>query len=168
MNRIPDNSRLSPTENFKPERVQSNRPIHSGTPDTTQTGSSCLVWRYELSRPSVGVCRAAQALPVRPPDALRRRTHLSGSRADSIHDRDRTVLSCLTGGVNWALASAAANRLLTTVRELQPINFVTLTRVTNNASCNWVNSLQFSSVQFSSAAVKQTLVLIGRAITMTT
>jgi len=34
---------------------------------------------------SVGVCRAAQALPVRPPDALRRRTHLSGGRADSIH-----------------------------------------------------------------------------------
>ena len=33
----------------------------------------------------VGVCRAAQALPVRPPDALRRRTHLSVDRADSIH-----------------------------------------------------------------------------------
>ena len=33
-------------------------------------------------------------------------------------------------------------------RELQPINFVTLTRVTNNASCNWVNSVRVSSVQF--------------------
>ena len=31
---------------------------------------------------------------------------------------------------------------------LQPINFVTLTLVTNNASCNWVNLVQVSSVQF--------------------
>ena len=31
---------------------------------------------------------------------------------------------------------------------LQPINFVTLTRVTNNASCNWVNLVQVSSIQF--------------------
>ena len=38
-------------------------------------------------------------------------------------------------------------------RELQPINCVTLTRVTNNASCNWVNSAQVGSVQFSSSAV---------------
>ena len=68
VNWIPDNSRLSPTENLKPEHVQSNRPIHIATPDTTQTGPSCrvLVWRCELSRPdcptsafSVGVCRAA-------------------------------------------------------------------------------------------------------------
>ena len=36
---------------------------------------------------------------------------------------------------------------------LQPINFETLTRVTNNASCNWVNLVQVSSVQFSSATV---------------
>ena len=32
--------------------------------------------------------------------------------------------------------------------KLQPINFVTLTRVTNNASSNWVNLVQVSSVQF--------------------
>jgi len=31
---------------------------------------------------------------------------------------------------------------------LQPINFVTLMRVTNNAWCNWVNLVQVSSVQF--------------------
>jgi len=45
-------------------------PIHTGTPDTDRTVSSCPVWRCELSRPdrpaptgafSVGVCRAAQA-----------------------------------------------------------------------------------------------------------
>jgi len=29
---------------------------------------------------------------------------------------------------------------------LQPINFVTLMRVTNNASCNWVILMQVSSV----------------------
>jgi len=34
---------------------------------------------------SVGVCRAAQVLSVRPLDALRRRTHLSGGLADSVH-----------------------------------------------------------------------------------
>jgi len=45
VNWIPDNSRLSPAENMKSERVQGNRPIHTGTPDTTQTGPSCLVWR---------------------------------------------------------------------------------------------------------------------------
>jgi len=33
----------------------------------------------------------------------------------------------------------------TRVRQLQPINFVTLTRVTNSASCNWVNLMQVSS-----------------------
>jgi len=67
MNWIPDNSRLSPTENSKSEDVQRNCPIHNGTPyttcmaklpgalkakedyqqqpqDTTQTGPSCRVW----------------------------------------------------------------------------------------------------------------------------
>jgi len=79
--------------------------------NTDKTVLSCLVWRYELSPPDhptstfyLGVCRAAQALPVRPPDALRCRTHLSGDRADSVHtawhDTDKTVLSCLAGGVN--------------------------------------------------------------------
>jgi len=65
------------------------------------------VWTESAHHPtsafSVGVCRAAQALPVRPPDALRRRTHMSDGRPDSIytawHDTD---LSCPAGGVNWA------------------------------------------------------------------
>jgi len=35
----------------------------------------------------------------------------------------------------------------------QPITFVTPTRVTNNASSNWVSLVQVSSVEFSSAAV---------------
>ena len=33
---IPDNSRLSPTENGKSNHVQSNRPNHTATPDTTR------------------------------------------------------------------------------------------------------------------------------------
>jgi len=38
------NSRLSPTENLNSERVHSDRPIPTGTPDATQTGPSwsCL------------------------------------------------------------------------------------------------------------------------------
>jgi len=44
---------------------------------------------------------------MRPPDALRRRTHLSGRLNSHRLMRqtlsDRTVLSCLAGGVNWAL-----------------------------------------------------------------
>ena len=39
----------------------------------------------------------------------------------------------------------------------QPINFVTLTLVTNNASCNWVSLVHVSSVQFSSSAVNTAL-----------
>jgi len=54
--------------------------------DKTVLSVSRPLRRCELSRPDrptsafgLGVCRAAQALPVRPPDALRRRTHLSGA-----------------------------------------------------------------------------------------
>jgi len=44
VNWIPNNSRLSPTENLKSEHVQSNRAIHTDTADTTHTGLSCRVW----------------------------------------------------------------------------------------------------------------------------
>jgi len=40
---------------------------------------------------------------------------------------------------------------------LQPISFVKLTRVTNHASCNWVNWVRVTSVQFSSSAVNADL-----------
>ena len=40
---------------------------------------------------------------------------------------------------------------------LQPINFVTLTRATNNASGNWVNLVQVRSVLFNSAAVNSSI-----------
>jgi len=41
--------------------------------------------------------------------------------------------------------------------QLKPINFVTLTHVTNDASRNWVNVVQVSSVQFSSAAANSSV-----------
>ena len=44
VNWIPDNPRLSPTENLKSEHVDSNCPIHTATPDTTETGLSRRVW----------------------------------------------------------------------------------------------------------------------------
>jgi len=40
---------------------------------------------------------------------------------------------------------------------VQPITFVTLTRVTNNASCNWVSLVQVNSVQLSSSGVNTAL-----------
>jgi len=85
--------------NLKSEHANSNRSVHTATPDTTQTGLffSCLVWLCELSRldcqtgafcvGSVGKCQAAQC------DC---RTHSDAERTC------RTVLSCLAGDVNWA------------------------------------------------------------------
>jgi len=49
VNWIPDNSRLSLTENLKSEHVNSNCPIHTTTPDTTQTilfRRVCYMQRY--------------------------------------------------------------------------------------------------------------------------
>jgi len=80
VNWIPDNSRLSPTENLKSERVNSSCPILTATPDTTQTDrtvSSCLVWRCELSRLDRQTCAFCD-----------RRTHSDAGRTclvDSIH-----------------------------------------------------------------------------------
>ena len=58
-------------------RVKANSHRHTRH-DTYRTVLSRPLWLCELNRPdrptsafSVGVCRAAQALPVRPPDALR-------------------------------------------------------------------------------------------------
>jgi len=88
-NKISDNSRLAPTENLKSEHVNSNCPIHTDTPDTTQTGLFCRVWcggvnwvgqtARQVSCVS-GLCRSVSGGAVRPPDTLRRRTHLSGGR----------------------------------------------------------------------------------------
>ena len=69
--------------------------IHTTTSDTTQTRLFCCVWcggvNYWVGptarqvRSVSGLCRSVSGGAVRPPDALRRRTHLSGCRADSSH-----------------------------------------------------------------------------------
>jgi len=69
--------------------------------DTDRTVLSCLVWWCKLSRPdrqtgASGLCRSVSGGAVRPPDALRRRTHLSGrlnSHRLIRHGQDRLVLS---------------------------------------------------------------------------
>ena len=102
VNWIPDNSRLSPTENLRSEHVNSNYPIHTTTPFvilmtntwrikrciiiTTQTRLFCRVWCGGVNwvgptarqvRSVSALCRSASGGAVRPLDALRHRTHLS-------------------------------------------------------------------------------------------
>ena len=83
--------------------------------DTDSTVLSCLVWRCELSRPdhptsafSVGVCRAVQTLAVRPPDALRRRTHLSGRQLTPPHQTRQDRRACLSTAAVATQARQAA------------------------------------------------------------
>ena len=69
--------------------------------DTDRTVLSCPVWRCELSRPDrqtgafcvwSGLCRSVSGGAVRPPDALRRRTQLSGSQfTEPYKTIDKTV-----------------------------------------------------------------------------
>ena len=126
VNWIPDNSRLSPTENLKSEHVESNRPIHTGVPDTTQTRPSCRIW-------CGGVIESA-----RPPDKCVQRRSVSGGAGTagatagrtrtqnafvgrsgrlSSHRLTRHRQHCFVvsvgGGVNWALhCTITAARLL--------------------------------------------------------
>jgi len=100
--------------------------------DTDRTVLSCrrAVWTESARPPDKCIQRrsvAAQALPVRPLDALRRRTRMSGARADSVHtawhDTDSTVLSCLAGGVNWALVHIIERQQLSVQLSLQHLQW---------------------------------------------
>ena len=62
VNWIPDNSRLSPTENLKSEYVLGNCPIHTGTTDTTRL--SCLP--VNRRRRNAGQPGSYDQLPDRP------------------------------------------------------------------------------------------------------
>ena len=55
---------------------------------------------------------------------------------------------------NWTELNCSSR---TATAALLPINFVTLTRVTNNASCYWVNLMQVNSVQYSSCGVNSSI-----------
>ena len=92
-------------------------PNSHGPPYTTRPCSLCRVRRCELSRSDrhtsafcVGVRPAVAPAVSAPPNTLRRRTHLSGGQADSIHTvtPDTTRRSCLCrvwcAGVNWTIA----------------------------------------------------------------
>jgi len=102
--RIPDNSRLSPTENLKSEHVHSSRPIHTGTPDTTKTGPSCRVWCGGVNRvgPTARQVRSAsECVGRRRHCRCDRRTHSDAERTcrtDSVHtaapDATQTGPSC--------------------------------------------------------------------------
>ena len=103
-------------KNLKSEHVNGNRPIHTATPDTTQTGLSCRVWCDGVNRvgPTARQVRSVSGLRLSRVAQCDRRTHSDAERTclnwlnslDSIHtawyDPDRTVLSCLAGAVNWA------------------------------------------------------------------
>jgi len=97
VNWIHDNSRLSPTENL--ERVNSNCSIHTALPDTTHTRLFCSVWCGDVNSESARqpdrcvLCRSVSGGAVRPPDALRHRTHLSGDQFTPSHQtrQDKTV-----------------------------------------------------------------------------
>jgi len=68
--------------------------IHTATPDTTQTGLFCRVWFGGVNWVGPTARQVRSALKwsvmaggaVRPPDALRRRTHLSGGQFIPPHE----------------------------------------------------------------------------------
>jgi len=87
---------------------QSSRPQRVYILRGVQRRCVWAVWRLGLAAwlTCIAAAPVAQAVPVRPLDALRR-TLLSGGRADSIHTAtpDKTKQSCLCRvwrrGVNW-------------------------------------------------------------------
>ena len=102
------------------EHVNSNCPIHSATPDTTQTGLFCLVWyggvnlvgpTARLVRSVSGLCRSVSGGAVRPPDALRLRTHLSGGQFTPPHQTRQDRRACLSiAAATQARLAATPNR----------------------------------------------------------
>ena len=70
--------------------------------DTDRTVLSCLVWTESARPPDKCVQRrSVQGGAVRPPDALRRRTHLSGRLNSLGLTRHRRILSCRVWRAVW-------------------------------------------------------------------
>ena len=93
------------------------KPVHTAMPDTTQTGLFCRVWCGGVNwvgptagqvRSVSGLCRSVSGGAVRPPDALRRRTHLSGGQFTPPHQTRQDHRACLS----TAAATQAAGRQL--------------------------------------------------------
>ena len=97
-------------QRWKCEYVQSNRPVHTDTPDKTVL--SCLVWRCELSRPDQCVQRrsvsggagTAGATAGRTPtqNALVGRSGRLSSHGPP--DKTQTALSCRVWGIRQRVA----------------------------------------------------------------
>ena len=89
-------------------------PLAASRYDTDRTVLSCLVWQRELSRPvrSVpGLCRSESGDAVRPLDALRRRTHLSGGQFTLPHQSRQDCRACLsTAAATQARQAATPSR----------------------------------------------------------
>jgi len=77
-----------------------NSKITTHTPDTTKTGLFCRVWCGNVNwvgptarqvRSVSALCRSVSGSAVPPPDALRRRTHLSGVNSHRHTRQDKTV-----------------------------------------------------------------------------
>jgi len=119
---FPTNSRPSPTENLKSKHVNSNYPTHIAKSDTTQTGLFCRVccgsvnWVGPTARQvrSVsGLCRSASGGAVRPPDALRRGTHLSGGQFTPPYQtrQDHSACQSTAAAATQARQAATPSRL---------------------------------------------------------
>ena len=84
VNWIPDNSRLSPTENSKSEHAQSNRPIHTGAHQTRYRPDRLVVSgaavRTESARPPRQVRAASECVGRRRHCRCDRRTHSDAER----------------------------------------------------------------------------------------
>ena len=141
-------------------------------PDTTRQCCLCRVyddvnWVDPTSAFCVGVRPAvAPAVPA-PPDTLRRWTHLSGGRADSIHTTksDTTRRSCLCrvwcAGVNLTIALNVFRLQLSVGDSLELSGIHNLHRRSGHDTDKTVLScLKWNAVQFSPAAVNPALRLV--------
>ena len=95
--------------------LSNSYPIH----DTDKTVLSCLVWRWELIesarqataiqvRSVSGLCRSVSGCAVRPPDALRRRTHLPGGQITPPHQTRQDCRARLSAAAAATQARQAA------------------------------------------------------------
>ena len=89
--------------------------IHTATPDTTQTGLFCRVWCGGVNwvGPTARqvrsvLCRSVSGGAVRPPDALRRRTHLPGGQFTPPHQTRQDCRACLSTAAAATQARQAA------------------------------------------------------------
>jgi len=91
--------------------------IHTALSDSTQTGLFCRVWCGDVNSESARQpdrcvqCRSVSGGAVRPLDALRRRTHLSGGQFTPPHQTRQDCRACLsTAAVTQARQTATPSR----------------------------------------------------------